>query len=113
MKASKQETASARCIWRLKTAFNLEIRQLEIKQRDAKCDWFVSRLKCNNKYARIAFRDRNSQSKMRLRYFDVLKHQEGLNDIKKGTNDNFRGCKALSKVKPMYLEVTLKESMFD
>ena len=50
---------------------------------------------------------------MRLRYLDVLKHQEGLNDIKKGTNDYFTGCKALSKVKLMYLEVTLKESMFD
>ena len=61
----------------------------------------------------MAFRDRNSTSKMRLRYLDVLKHRERLNDIKKGTNDDFRGCRALSKVKPMHLEVTFKESMFD
>ena len=45
----------------------------------------------------IAFRDRNSPSKMRLRYLEVLKHQERLNGIKKGTNDNFRGCKILSQ----------------
>ena len=61
----------------------------------------------------MAFRDRNSPSKMRLRYLDVLKHQERLNDIKKGTNGDFRGCRALSKVKTIHLLVTLKESMFD
>ena len=38
---------------------------------------------------------------------------ERLSDIKKGPNDNVRGCKTLSNVEPMYLEVKLKEPMFD
>ena len=49
---------------------------------------------------------------MRLIYLQVLKHQERLNDIKKGTKDDFRGGKKLSKVKPMYLEAKLTESIF-
>ena len=56
-------------------------------------------------------RDRNSQSKMRLSSLEVSKHQERLNDDKKGTTDDFRGSKKLSKVKPMYVEVNLKESL--
>ena len=45
-----------------------------------------------------------------LSYLEVLKHQERLKDVKKGTRDHFRGCETLSKVKPMYLEVKLKEA---
>ena len=48
---------------------------------------------------------------MRLSSLEVSKHQERLNDDKKGTTDDFRGYKKLSKVKPMYLEVNLKESL--
>ena len=50
---------------------------------------------------------------MLLRYLEVLKRQKRLNDIKKETRDDLRCCKTLYKVKPMYLEVKLKESMFD
>ena len=55
-----------------------------------------------------AFRIRNCED-----ILEILEHQERLNDIKKGPNDNFRDCKILSKVEPMYLEVKLKESMFE
>ena len=48
-----------------------------------------------------------------LRYLGVLNHQERLNNIKKGSKDNFRGDKTQSKGKPMYLEVKLKEAKFD
>ena len=34
---------------------------------------------------------------------DILKHQERLNIIKKDARDDLRGCKTLSKEKPMYL----------
>ena len=37
---------------------------------------------------------------MRLRYLEVLKQRERVNKIKKGTRGKYRGCKALSKVKP-------------
>ena len=40
---------------------------------------------------------------------DILKHQERLNIMKKDARDDLRGCKTLSKVKPMYLEVKFKE----
>ena len=33
--------------------------------------------------------------------------------MKKDTRDDFRGCKKLRKVKPIYVEVKLKQSMFD
>ena len=46
---------------------------------------------------------------MQLRYLVVLKQQERLNDIKKGKNDDFRGSKTLSKVKPIYLGLKLKK----
>ena len=46
---------------------------------------------------------------MWLRYLEVLKHQERLNDTEKGRNDDFRSCKTLRKVNSMYLEVKLKE----
>ena len=52
-------------------------------------------------------------------YLEALKHQESygccfwrLNDIEKVTRANFTGCKALSKVESMYLEVKLKEAKF-
>ena len=61
---------------------------------------------------RIAFRGGNVQSKMRLRYLKIVKHQEWLNNIKKGTIDNFIGCKTLSKVNLIYLNVKLKEAKF-
>ena len=48
---------------------------------------------------------------MRRRYLEILSHQDRLSDIKKGPN--VRGCKTLSNVEPMYLEVKLKETMFD
>ena len=50
---------------------------------------------------------------MRRRYLEILNHQDRLSDIKKGPNGNVRGCKTLSNVEPMYLEVKLKEPMFD
>ena len=37
-------------------------------------------------------------NKVRLKYLEVFKHQERLNDINKVTRDGFTGCKALSKV---------------
>ena len=36
-----------------------------------------------------------------------------LNNIEKVRRDNFTGCKTLSKVDPMYLEVKLKEAKFN
>ena len=36
-----------------------------------------------------------------------------LNNIEKVRRDNFTGCKTLSKVEPMYLEVKLKEAKFN
>ena len=50
---------------------------------------------------------------MRLRYLEVLKQQEMSNNINKGRRDNFRGCKTLRKVKPMYLEVKLEKAKID
>ena len=47
------------------------------------------------------------------RYLETLKHEKRLNVIKKGPNDNFRGCKTLSNVQPMYLEVKFKKPTFD
>ena len=44
---------------------------------------------------------------------DILKHQERLHIIKKDARDDLRGCKTLSKEKPMYLEVKFKEEKFD
>ena len=52
------------------------------------------------------------QVSVQLRYLEVLKHQERLNDIKKDTRGNFKGCRTLTKVKP-YLEVKLKEAKSD
>ena len=43
----------------------------------------------------------------------TLKHQERLNDTKKGTIDDFTSCETVSKVKPMDLTVKLKEAKFD
>ena len=93
--------------------FNLEIKYLEVKKQDAKYDWFVSRLKCNKQCARMAFRGRNAPSKVQLRYLGDLNRQERLNDIKKGTRDNFRAYKTLSTRKTMHLEVKLKEATSD
>ena len=107
-----ENTRYAWCIWRLKTAFNLEIRDSEVEKQDTKYEWFISRLKCNKQYALTAFRAWDAQSKALLKYLEVLKYQERLNDIKKGRKDNFRGSKTLSKSKPMYLEVKLKEAKF-
>ena len=45
-----------------------------------------------------------------LSYLEVLKHQERLKDVKKGTRNHFRGCETLSKAKSMYLEIKLKEA---
>ena len=49
---------------------------------------------------------------MQLRYLEVLKHQEKLSDIKKGTRDGFGGCKTLNKVIPIYLEGKLEKAKF-
>ena len=46
---------------------------------------------------------------MRIRYLEVVKDQERLNDIKKC---NFTGSKTLSKVTLMYLELKLEEAKF-
>ena len=97
---------------RLKTTFNLDIRYIELKKQDAKNELFASRLKSKQQCVRIAFRGGNVQSKMRLRYLKIVKHQEWLNNIKKGTIDNFIGCKTLSKVNLIYLKVKLKEAKF-
>ena len=48
-----------------------------------------------------------------IKYFRVLKHQERLNDNKKRMRDDFRGCKTPCQIKPIYLEVKLKEAKFD
>ena len=51
-------------------------------------------------------------NKVRLKYLEVFKHQERLNDINKVTRDGFTGCKALSKV--VSKEHVLEEiQMFD
>ena len=97
----------------LKTKFDLKIRYLEVKKQDAKYDWFPLRLKCNKKLACIAFRPWNASSKVRLRYLEVLKHQERLSDISKGSRDEVIGCKTLKKVNPMYLELKFKEIKFN
>ena len=67
----------------------------------------------------IAFRDWNPSEKVRLSYLDVSKHQERyrycswrLNNIGKGTIYNSRGCKTLTKAKPIYLDVKLTEAKF-
>ena len=62
--------------------------------------------------ARFAFRDQNSQNKVWQRYLASLKHQERYQDINKGPNENFRGCKKLSEVELMCLVVKLKEPKF-
>ena len=67
-------------------------------------------LKCNKQCARVAFRDRNVLSKVMLKHYDILKHQERLNDIKKDMRDDFKGCKKLRKIEPMYLDVNLQET---
>ena len=36
-----------------------------------------------------------------------------LNDIRKGTRDDFRGSKTLNKVNPIFLEEKLEEAKFD
>ena len=46
------------------------------------------------------------------RYLASLKHQERYQDINKGPNENFRGCKKLSEVELMCLVVKLKEPKF-
>ena len=46
-------------------------------------------------------------------YLEALKHQERLNDIKKGMRDVFRGSKTLRKTMPMHLEVKLKKAKID
>ena len=93
----------------MRTTLNLEITYLEVKKEHAKYDWFASRLKYNKQGARIACRDWNAPSKVQLRYLEILKHQERLNDIKKGTRDNFLGCKTLIEVEPIHLEVNWKK----
>ena len=50
--------------------------------------------------------------KERVSYFEALKHQERWNHIKKGSRDNFRGWKKLSKVETMYIEKKMKEAKF-
>ena len=67
-------------------------------------------LKCNKQCARVAFRDQNVLSKGRLKRYDILKHPERLNDSKKDMRDDFKGCKKLRKIEPMYLEVNLRET---
>ena len=86
---------------------------LEVKKQDAKYDWFVSSLKCSKQCSRTVFSGWNEPSNVRIRYLEVLKYKERLNVLKKGTRVHFSGCKILSKVKPMYLEVKLKEVKFD
>ena len=41
-----------------------------------------------------------------------MKHQDEIKEVKKGTKEHFRGSKTLNKVRPMYLEVKLKEATF-
>ena len=43
----------------------------------------------------------------------VLKQQERLNYISKNMGDNYGGSERISKVKPMYLKVKLKEAKSD
>ena len=66
---------------RLKTTFKRETRYLEVKKQDGKYNWFISRLKCNKKYARITFRGWNAPSKEQLRgskaQTKAKRHQEG------------------------------------
>lgn len=49
---------------------------------------------------------------VRPKYLEVLKHLKMLNDIKKGMQDDFRASKTLTKTKPMFLDVKLKEGKF-
>ena len=61
----------------------------------------------------IAFRGSNAASTVALRYLKVLEHKKKLNDINNDRRDNFEGWKTLRKVKPMYLEVKLREDKFN
>ena len=61
----------------------------------------------------IAFRGSNAASTVSLRYLKVLEHKKNLNDINNDRRDNFEGWKTLRKVKPMYLEVKLREDKFN
>ena len=36
-----------------------------------------------------------------LRYLQILKHQERLNDINKGMRDDYGDCKTLNKTRPL------------
>ena len=58
----------------------------------------------------IAFRGRNKPSKLQLRYFEALKHQERLNYTNTCRRDDFRGRETLIKGKAMYLDVKVKET---
>ena len=49
---------------------------------------------------------------MWLKYLEVLKHQERVNDIMKRTKDGFKGCRTLNKANPIYLKGKLKEAKF-
>ena len=71
-------------------------------------DWFILRLKCHKQCARILFRGWKSTSNEQLRYLEVLKHQERLNDLMKGTRHGCKGWKTLDKVNPIYIEGILK-----
>ena len=53
---------------------------------------------------------KNASSNAQVRYLEVLKHQETLNDNNKNATDEFRSCKTLNKIKPMYLEVKQNEA---
>ena len=92
---------------------------LQVKNQKPKCDWFVSRLKWNKKGARYRlyrlkcirrgapnlFRGFKASRKIWLMFCR-------LNNTGKGRRDNFKGIKTLNNVKPMYLEVKLKEAKF-
>ena len=84
LEALKKTAHYAWWIQWLKTTFEREIRYLEFEKQDAKFDWFIPRLKCNKQCASITFRCWKAPSKVRLRYLDVVKQRENLNDTKKG-----------------------------
>ena len=94
--------------------------RLEAKKQKAENQLLFFGINCSKQYTRDFSSGWNASSKVRLKHSGVLKHQESygwcfwrLNDIEKGTKQEFTGSITLSKVKLKYLEVKFKQAKFN
>ena len=93
---------------------------LEVKKQKTKNEWLFLRINYSKQCTRDVCSGWIASSKVRVKHLKVLKYEQKLwlkfleiSDIEKGTKHDFTACKTLSKVKPMYLEVNMKEAKFD